>query len=134
MNATIIRDIPGFVSYFISYEIICKSISANRTSQLGPFALLFAGGIAGSISWALVFPPDAIKTRIQIDNQLQYHGFLDCLRKSYRQEKWRLFTRGLAPTVIRAFPMNAAIFTVYTLLMRFYHSEMHQDDFQAFST
>eukprot|EP00794_Sanderia_malayensis_P020318 gene20319-22317_t len=134
MNATIIRDIPGFLSYFISYELICKGISSNATTQIGPFALLFAGGIAGSISWALVFPPDAIKTRIQVDNQSQYKGFIDCLRKSYQQEQWRLFTRGLAPTVIRAFPMNAAIFTVYTLLMRLYYSEMHNEDVHKFTT
>ena len=81
---------------------------------------MFAGGMAGTISWTTAFPPDVIKTRIQIDVNGRYNGFLQCLESSFRQDRWQLFVRGLAPTVVRAFPMNAAIFTVHTLLQRIY--------------
>ena len=122
MNSTIIRDIPGFTSYFCSYEILTRILSGKEQSHLGPLALMLAGGTAGTISWAVAFPYDVIKTRIQVDHANEYKGFIHCLRKSYKTEGRQLFIRGLAPTLMRAFPMNAAIFSVYTLLMRMFHN------------
>ena len=120
MPATIIRDIPGFVSYFLSFEYLCRVIAGEEGAYLGPVALMLAGGTAGSISWTLAFPPDVIKTRIQVDTSKRYTGFLQCLKSSFKEEQWRLFVRGLTPTILRAFPMNAAIFTVHTMLSRMY--------------
>ena len=130
-GSTIIRDIPGFFTYFHSFELICLLISGSESTQIGPFGLMFAGGMAGTISWASVFPPDVIKTRIQIDTEKRYNGFMQCLISSFKEERWKLFVRGLAPTVIRAFPMNAAIFTVNILLKRIYSNHVISDELNS---
>lgn len=85
------------------------------------FHILMAGGLAGVFSWLVTFPIDVIKTRMQVDGfnqQHQYANYWDCLKKSYQSEGWKLFTRGLGSTLIRAFPMNAVCFLVVTWIMK----------------
>lgn len=81
---------------------------------------VMAGGITGAISWGFAFPADVIKCRIQVDYEGRYNGFVDCLRKSYREEGKALFRRGFWPCVLRGFPMNAAIFSIYHYMIREY--------------
>lgn len=85
------------------------------------FHILMAGGLAGVFSWLVTFPIDVIKTRMQVDGfhqQHQYANYWDCLKKSYQSEGWKIFTRGLGSTLIRAFPMNAVCFLVVTWIMK----------------
>lgn len=78
-----------------------------------------AGGLAGVMSWIVTFPIDVVKTRLQSDVSGKYSGAIDCLKKTYQAEGYSAFSRGLVSTVIRAFPTNAATFTVVTWIMRF---------------
>lgn len=48
----------------------------------------------------------------------KYEGLVDCYRKSVAREGYRFLFRGLMPTLVRAFPVNAACFTVVTWSMR----------------
>lgn len=108
-------SLTGFASYFVAYEMMVQE--KHPTS----FHILMAGGLAGVFSWLVTFPIDVIKTRMQVDGfqqQNQYTNYWDCLKKSYQSEGWRLFTRGLGSTLIRAFPMNAVCFLVVTLIMK----------------
>lgn len=57
-----------------------------------------------------------MKTRIQSEPQ-RYKGMIDCLKRSYYEEGWRIFFKGLTPTIVRAFPSNAATFAAYTWTM-----------------
>lgn len=85
------------------------------------FHILMAGGLAGVLSWFITFPIDVIKTRMQVDGfnqQHQYSNYYDCLKKSYKSEGWRLFTRGLSSTLLRAFPMNAVCFLMVSTIMK----------------
>ena len=47
-----------------------------------------------------------------------YTGAGDCVRQTYRNEGVRGFFRGMPSTLIRSFPVNAATFTVVTLILR----------------
>ena len=124
----------GFPAYFCSFEAFCRLMSdkGHPYEDLGPIPLALAGGCAGALSWALAFPADAIKSRNQVDYEGKYTGFWDCLRKSYSHEGASIFKRGLIPTVLRGFPMNAAIFSIYTVLMRSYRTRdlgrMHENN------
>jgi solute carrier family 25 carnitine/acylcarnitine transporter 20/29 len=72
-------------------------------------ATLLAGGAAGVASWASIYPLDVIKSRLQAAPG-RYAGFADCLRRSVRDEGWRVLTRGLSACLLRAALVNASIF------------------------
>jgi hypothetical protein len=83
--------------------------------------MLLAGGFSGTLSWVLTYPIDVVKSRLQIDGMdgvNRYSGFMDCLKKSIQAEGYGVMTRGLTSTILRAFPTNAATFTVVTWVIR----------------
>ena len=90
-----------------------------------------AGGMAGIFSWIFTYPQDVIKSRLQADGWgrgQQYQGALHCLRASVGFEGWSCLTRGVGSTVIRAFPMNAVTFGVYTYIMRRFSPQDEKED------
>lgn len=81
-----------------------------------------AGGIAGSVSWAAILPFDVIKSRIQADEVGKYRGLWDCTVRSYREEGWRVFTRGLLVCSVRGFPSAAVTFLVYAQTLKLFNA------------
>lgn len=110
--------IQGFASYFVAFEMMMR-----RTEEANAFYTLMAGGLAGTFSWLISFPIDVVKSRLQvdgIDGKTKYSGAMDCVKKSYQQEGFKFFTRGLNSTLMRAFPMNAVCFLVVSYVMKFF--------------
>jgi len=122
LGLTAMRDIPGFSSYFVSYEFLVRSHGDPSV-----FHILMAGGMAGAISWIFTIPIDVVKSRIQADGmnggKLLYNGVADCVRKSYQLEGLSFFTRGLSSTMLRAFPMNAVCFLVVSSIINYSHNK-----------
>lgn len=118
LGITALRDIPGFASYFVSYEFL---IRLRKDPGIG--YTLLAGGLAGITSWVFVIPIDVVKSRIQADGittgKRMYNGMYDCFAKSYKAEGASFFTRGLSSTLLRAFPMNAVCFLVVSSILKF---------------
>lgn len=88
--------------------------------------MLLAGGFAGMASWFVSYPIDVLKTRVQMDGsdgRRTYEGMVDCYKKSVAREGYKFLFRGLMPTLVRAFPVNAACFTVVTWSMRIMDNE-----------
>lgn len=127
MTSTVLREIPAFGVYFVTYEYLCRTFAALKGSPHCPtYGLLVAGGCAGCSSWLANYPIDVIKTRYQVDGDFrggQYHyrynGYMDCIRQSLSEGGYRVLFRGLGPTLSRAFVVNAATFPVYTLCIRY---------------
>lgn len=121
LGATAMRDVPGFATYFVSYEYLMQ-----LKNNPGIAYTLFAGGTAGAISWVLTIPIDVIKSRLQVDGMTDghriYHGMLDCFRKSYQAEGSAFLTRGLSSTLLRAFPMNAVCFLVVSMTLKHWNN------------
>ncbi|KAJ6649809.1 Mitochondrial basic amino acids transporter [Pseudolycoriella hygida] len=118
ISITALRDLPGFSSYFVSYELLLKA-SPNP----GNLYLFTAGGIAGVISWILSAPIDVIKSRLQADGmgeKQQYTGIRDCLKQSYKEEGLAFLTRGMCSTLLRAFFINAACFFVVSWTLKIF--------------
>lgn len=118
LGITAARDMPGFSSYFVAYEYMVRKV-ANPS----PFVILMAGGFAGTFSWLMTFPMDVVKSRLQADGisgRPQYSGLVDCIRKSYAAEGLSFLSRGLASTLLRAFPMNAVCFLVVSYTMKLF--------------
>lgn len=125
-NITVIREIPAFGIYFVSYEYMTRKFTPEGAKHCPMIGLLMAGGLAGCCSWFSNYPVDVIKTRIQADGvymdgkfHYKYTGYKDCVKKSLAEEGWSFLYRGLTPTLLRAFPTNAATFTVVTLALRY---------------
>ena len=122
---TCIREIPAFSFYFFIYDLLCRSAMRHKglghVDQLSPAFICFAGGLGGIAAWVVSYPPDVIKSRYQVDGmtggRLRYKSATDCFVQSSR-EGWRVFTIGLLPTVLRAFPVNAVTFVTVALVMR----------------
>lgn len=129
-NATILRDVPGFSTYFVSYEFLMR-----QKNDPGIAYTLFAGGTAGSISWLLTIPIDVIKTRLQIDgmstnHQRMYNGLVDCWKQSYKAEGYAFMTRGLSSTLLRAFPMNAVCFLVVAMTLKHWNKHIESKNIE----
>lgn len=95
----------------------------SRAEKPSAFYTLMAGGFAGTFSWVISFPIDVVKSRLQcdgIDGKPKYSGAFDCTKQSYKAEGLKFFTRGLGPTLLRAFPMNAVCFLVVSYVMKFF--------------
>lgn len=131
IGITALRDLPGFSSYFVSYEMLIRA-----TPNPGNFYLFMAGGIAGVISWVLTVPIDVIKSRLQADGmgaKQQYTGIRDCFRQSYKEEGIAFLTRGMCSTLLRAFFINAACFYVVSWTLKIFdrrtvQMELPKDD------
>lgn len=118
IGITCLRDLPGFSSYFVSYEMLIR-VNPNP----GNFYLFMAGGIAGVISWILTVPMDVIKSRLQADgmgDKHRYTGIRDCLTQSYKEEGLAFLTRGMCSTLLRAFFINAACFFVVSWTLKLF--------------
>ncbi|KZP05976.1 mitochondrial carrier [Athelia psychrophila] len=135
-----------FGSYEACCQLFAPVIAEHpaSTPRSGPsgWGLLFAGGIAGIIGWAATFPMDVVKTRVQntdwtprilldaestrlVPSSLSptspgnpYRTTLSTIIYSYREEGISVFFRGLSTTVIRAIPVNIAIFAVFDFTVR----------------
>ncbi|GAN03789.1 mitochondrial carnitine/acylcarnitine carrier protein CACL [Mucor ambiguus] len=123
MLPTTLREL-SFGPYFLTYEFICRIMTTsdpdsinNSTYELSGPKVILAGGSAGIVAWCSTYFADVVKTRIQSEPE-RYKGFIDCIKRSYQNEGWRIFFRGLTPTILRAFPSNAATFAAYTWTMK----------------
>uniref|UniRef100_A0A1B6M8Q4 Mitochondrial basic amino acids transporter n=2 Tax=Graphocephala atropunctata TaxID=36148 RepID=A0A1B6M8Q4_9HEMI len=114
-SITGVRDFLGYGLYFASYEALTRRQPGE--APVGTPTMLMAGGVAGTVSWIFTYPLDVIKSRYQADMG-KYTSIIDCLKKSIKDEGVVCLTRGLTPTLIRAFPTNAVTFTVVTWIFR----------------
>lgn len=124
------REIPAFGGYFALYDIFKDALSSffasragitesemaaqNHSSVWASSAL--AGGTTGALTWAVIYPFDIIKTRIQtspLDTPLAKRKLLAVGRNIVEKEGASALFRGLNITIIRAFPVNAIVFPVY---------------------
>ena len=123
---TMIRDAPSYGIYFLVYEGTKRMLDVQPTD--GAWKLLLAGGMAGTVSWGSIYPIDVVKTRLQMQQTIPtdihhessrllvnrpYTSIKDCLVRSYKAEGVGVFFRGLVPTLLRGFPVNAVTFYVY---------------------
>lgn len=129
LNITGFREFFGYGVYFSSYEALTRR--SPDEYPITTFHMLLAGGFSGCASWMVTYPLDVIKSRLQADGMsgvVKYSGVFDCLRKSVAEEGWLCLTRGLTPTLIRAFPTNAVTFTVVTWIFRMANVGTKEDE------
>ncbi len=114
-GATLLRDVPGSVAWFGTYEFVKKQLMKIQnidpeSGQLSPTAVLTAGGIAGIACWIISIPADVLKNRFQTAPHGQYAGIFDVYKHLMKEEGASALFTGIRPALIRAFPANAACF------------------------
>lgn len=112
--ATALRQGPAFAVYFTTYNAL-KEHASKYDQNNSLITSILAGGVAGSLSWAVTYPVDLIKNRIQampLDSKVN-HSMVAISRQFVHENGWRALFRGFGLTVIRAFPVNGVIFTTY---------------------
>ncbi|KAJ1732080.1 hypothetical protein LPJ61_002219 [Coemansia biformis] len=119
LGITILRDIPSFWGYFGAYEALKCAFVYRRTgvvdgSRSNGIEQFLAGGFAGISAWLTAYPQDVIKSRVQMNYKYKSAtAAAQALFQETRGGNWRVLFRGFGPTILRAFPANAATFMAY---------------------
>ena len=129
MGVTFWRETPAFGMYFATYDTIKMRVEnlLEEKDEKHPIpshahawaASALAGGISGAWTWAIIYPFDVIKSRIQtspLENHLR-KGMWTVAYDIINEHGWRYMFRGLGVTLARAFPVNAIIFPVYEFVL-----------------
>jgi solute carrier family 25 (mitochondrial carnitine/acylcarnitine transporter), member 20/29 len=61
---------------------------------------------------------DIIKTVIQSSNEGETTSIIKTAQNLYKKGGFKIFTRGLLPTLVRSFPVNAATFVMYEFVQK----------------
>ncbi|KAF8070445.1 mitochondrial carrier domain-containing protein [Lyophyllum atratum] len=129
-TVTLLREATGYGIYFLTYEKLVQwemTKKGIRRDQISPMNAVLYGATAGYALWAVIYPIDMIKSRMQTDGfspstGQKYTSTLDCVRKVWRTEGIGAFTRGLGPTLIRSPFANGATFLGFEMANRLLNS------------
>jgi solute carrier family 25 carnitine/acylcarnitine transporter 20/29 len=95
-------------------------------------APLVAGAAAGILGWIATFPFDVLKTRLQAGTiadrdrdtglgsswRMAQKMYYDAESGGGGRGRGRVFWRGLVPTLVRAVPVNMAVFGTFETVIR----------------
>ncbi len=90
-----------------------------RDSLLTP---IISGGCAGIAAWLPCYPQDVLKSRMQSSSAK--FSLLEAAVCLFRESGIQGFFKGFTPTMIRAFPANAATFLGYEFVMNFFRKDL----------
>ena len=114
------REVPSYGIYCLTYEVLSAKMHQHQfTDAHGIVADLVSGGVAGSLTWFSIIPFDVIKSRFQADFSGEYTGFLHCAKELYKEGGVRIFYTGCLVICLRAFPVNAVTFLVYSQTLKY---------------
>ncbi|KAL0956926.1 hypothetical protein HGRIS_003030 [Hohenbuehelia grisea] len=125
-GVTLLREAAGYGVYFLAYEKLVQRqmrVKGITRDQINPANAVLYGAAAGYALWAVIYPIDMIKSRMQTDGFTastgqKYKSALDCVRVVWRTEGIGAFTRGLGPTLIRSPFANGATFLGFEMANR----------------
>jgi hypothetical protein len=111
LDAQLARDASFYAIFFGSYEMFCYGFRTAFPSAPDELNYFMSGGFAGMFGWALAMPIDVPKTNVQSRYDTKVVGsFFPEMVKIARERGVRGLYSGLGPTLVRAFPANAALF------------------------
>lgn len=119
LTSTWAREIPGYFSFFLTYEAAKKTLARPTQSvdELENYKVILAGGLAGCGFWIVGYPVDSVKSRIQV-KATDTGSLARVVVQMLRTEGIGSFYKGLSTALIRSFPANAALFLAYEATKR----------------
>lgn len=123
---TLLRESIGNAVFFSTYEHIryymhtkLKDASSDPTNLVDIGVGVVSGGLGGIAFWSAVLPLDVAKTIIQTTpNKSSTRNPFRILKSIYSRAGLRGCYAGLGPTVVRAFPANAAAIVTWELAVK----------------
>ncbi|XP_010549336.1 PREDICTED: mitochondrial arginine transporter BAC1 [Tarenaya hassleriana] len=125
-SATFLRECFGNATFFVVYEYARYHIhsklenSSLKDSNLVDMGVgVVTGGLGGIACWSAVLPLDVAKTIIQTspDKTSPRNPFV-VLNSIYKRAGLKGCYAGLGPTIVRAFPANAAAIVAWEFSMK----------------
>ncbi|KAI1788777.1 mitochondrial carrier [Ganoderma leucocontextum] len=117
----------NFLWMFGSFEVLMRGFSNLHGTSYEvstPTANFLSGGLASFVYWIMAIPADNVKNRMMATPHDQPKpSFTWTVRQILAEGGYRGFYRGLGPTLLRAFPVNASALWVYEGLMRLLGAE-----------
>jgi hypothetical protein len=111
LDSQLMRDGPFYAVFFGGYDLCCYSFRTYVPSMPDEVNYFLSGGFAGMLGWTVAMPFDVPKTNIQSkwDTKVVGSYFPEMARIVQERGILGLYN-GLGPTLVRAFPANAALF------------------------
>lgn len=125
-STTLLREFIGNAVFFSVYEHVryhmhlqLKDSSLDRSYLTDMGIGILSGGLGGVAFWSAVLPLDVAKTIIQTtsDKSSSRNPF-QILQSIHRRAGLKGCYAGLGPTILRAFPANAAAIVTWELAMK----------------
>ncbi|TBU34802.1 mitochondrial carrier [Dichomitus squalens] len=117
----------NFLWMFGSFEVLMRAFSNLNGTPYAvstPTANFLSGGLGSFVYWIMAIPADNIKNRMMATPHDQPKpSFRTTARQIIAEGGYPGFFRGLGPTLLRAFPVNASALWVYEGLMRLLGAE-----------
>lgn len=116
--------------YLYTYEavkIILINVKGSNSlqHQSSIYDRILAAGIAGCVSWFVIYPCDVLKSRLQLDFEgVRFKNVTDCLIDTWREGGIRSLYRGISFTLIRAAPVAATVLPIYDTMKEFLDKEL----------
>jgi len=111
LDGQFMRDGPFYAVFFGGYELSCYAIRETFPSVPEDLNYFVSGGLAGMLGWLCAMPFDVPKTNVQSRWDTKVVGsYFPELAKIARNRGIAGLYSGLTPTLVRAFPANAALF------------------------
>lgn len=113
---TVIREVPSYGCYFLVYDALKAHLHGAGFGEWP--ASFLAGGFSGSITWAMVYPVDVVKSIVQTAPEGTDTRMASVVRDIVKRHGPRYFFRGFLTACVRAFPVNGVIFPTYELSLK----------------
>ena len=117
IDATLLREVPGYALYFLVYSYLSQQASGVIDPML---ASLICGASAGAISWVPIYPFDVIKTNMQNkqtdDNN--DNSMMVVAKELQNKFGWNIFYEGITPKLYKAIVSDSVTFMTYEMILR----------------
>ncbi|CAG0891596.1 unnamed protein product, partial [Darwinula stevensoni] len=121
LTSTMTREMPGYFFFFGGYEAtrILLTPEGKTKEEIGVGRTVVAGGVGGCTLWAVIFPSDVVKSRIQVQGSRE--SMRSVFRGIVKSEGVMALYNGLLPTLVRTFPATGALFLAYEYSRKYMH-------------
>lgn len=118
-----LTEVLGRAVYFGTYETLKRTVAAQQPSSQ-PLSLgerMACAGTAGVACWSIIFPLDALKSRIYASTLTANAANLTTTKSSWQmavsivrnEQSFRPLYRGFGVTILRAGPVASAVLPLY---------------------